>query len=299
MHDSDASCKWMIQHHADAIIRMAGYRHIASWKALQAEPVHLRRLPDGLIEVYRPGRREPIVFVLEVSSYPYKRLAEQVSDDALVVRLERRFVPEVVALVLHPRGKRPTPSKLILLSEEGFTRIEVSWKVVELWKVPAAELLAAGDIGLIPWVPLAQFDGPPEPIFRVCRERIERDAPEEERENLRVVTHFLAGLRYNDPGVFQLLGGTKAMMKVKSPLLRELFDEATQKGKREGKREATETALVTFLVSRFGTKAEAVKADLKKVRDDRLKDLLVLAGTCPDLDAFHQSLAPRRGKRGL
>ncbi len=85
------------------------------------------------------------------------------------------------------------------------------------------------------------------------------------------------------------------MMKVKSPLLRELFDEATQKGQRE----ATETALITFLVSRFGTKAEAVKADLKKVRDDRLKDLLVFAGTCPDLDAFHQSLAPRRGKRGL
>jgi hypothetical protein len=70
MHDSDASCKWMIQHHADAIIRMAGYRHIASWKAVQAAPVHPRRLPDGLIEIHRPGRREPILFVLEISSYP-------------------------------------------------------------------------------------------------------------------------------------------------------------------------------------------------------------------------------------
>jgi hypothetical protein len=293
--DYDTSCKWMIQHHADAIIRMAGYRHIASWKAVQAEPVHPRRLPDGLIEVDRPGRREPIHFVLEVSSYPYQRLAKQASDDALLVYLERGVVPEVVALVLHPRGKRPTPNTLVLPSEAEFTSIHVSWKVVELWKIPAEELLAAGDIGLIPWVPLAHFEGPPEPIFRECRERIERDAPPEERESLRVATHFLAGLRYNDPGVFQLLGGTKAMLKVKSPLLREIIDEATQKGQRK----ATEANLVTVLVARFGPKAKAAKAELKRVRDDRLKSLFSIAVNCPDLDAFRKELSPRRGKRGV
>jgi hypothetical protein len=70
MHDYDISCKWMIQHHADAILRLAGFRNIASWKPLQAEPVHPRQLPDGLIEVQRPGNRRPIYFVLEASSYP-------------------------------------------------------------------------------------------------------------------------------------------------------------------------------------------------------------------------------------
>ena len=185
----------------------------------------------------------------------------------------------------------------------GFTSIHVYWKVVELWKIPAAELLAAGDIGLIPWVPLAQFDGPPEPIFRECRERIERDALPEEREGLLVATHFLAGMRYNDPGVFQLLGGNKAMIKVNSPLLREIIDEATQeserRGERRGERKATEAALVTVLVTRFGPKAEAVKAELKEVSDKRLKALMSLVVTCPDLDTFRQASAPRKRKRGL
>jgi predicted transposase YdaD len=295
MHDYDTSCKWMIQHYAAAILRLAGFRNIASWKPLQAEPVHPRRLPDGLIEVQQPGGRKPIYFVLEASSYPYKRLAKQASDDALLVYLERGVVPEVVALVLHPRGKRPTPSKLVLPSEAGFASIHVYWKVVELWTIPAEELLATGDVGLIPWVPLAQFEGSPEPIFRECRTRLERDAPPAERESLLVATHFLAGLRYNDPGVFQLLGGSKAMIKVKSPLIREIIEEANQ----EGKRETKEDDVVTVLVTRFGAKAKAVKAELKKVRDDRLEALLALAVTCPDLDAFRKQLVPRRGKRGV
>jgi hypothetical protein len=44
-------------------------------------------------------------------------------------------------------------------------------------------------------VPLAQFDGPPEPIMRECRERIDREAPANEHENMLAVTQLLAGLR--------------------------------------------------------------------------------------------------------
>jgi hypothetical protein len=99
----------------------------------------------------------------------------------------------------------------------------VRWKVVELWTIPAADMLAAGDVGLIPWVPLAQFDGPREPIFQECRTRIDRDAPPDEHENLLAVTQILAGLRYNDPRLFQLLGGREAM--IESPVLQEFVAE--------------------------------------------------------------------------
>ena len=44
-------------------------------------------------------------------------------------------------------------------SHDGETRVRVDWRIVELWKVPADELLAAGDPGLIPWVPLTRFSG--------------------------------------------------------------------------------------------------------------------------------------------
>jgi hypothetical protein len=108
-------------------------------------------------------------------------------------------------------------------------------------------------------------------------------------------------IKVNSQGVFVLLGG--AMVKVHSPVLREIikeaFEEGRRIGRREGRREANEAALAAVLEARFGAKAKAVKADLKTVRDDRLKDLLALAVNCPDLDTFHQALAPRRGKRGL
>jgi hypothetical protein len=65
MHDDDKSTKWLIQHHGDAILRLAGVRDIAAWTPLQAEPVQPRRLPDGLLEVHFRGQPRPSPFVLE------------------------------------------------------------------------------------------------------------------------------------------------------------------------------------------------------------------------------------------
>jgi hypothetical protein len=83
---------------------------------------------------------------------------------------------------------------------------------VKLWELAAADLLDARDIGLVPWVPLTQFDDPAEWIMRRCRDRIDSDAPPNERENLLAVTQLLARLRYNSEMLFQILGGSKAMI---------------------------------------------------------------------------------------
>jgi hypothetical protein len=41
----DKSSKWLIQHHGDAILRLAGVTNVAAWRALQAELVQPRCLP--------------------------------------------------------------------------------------------------------------------------------------------------------------------------------------------------------------------------------------------------------------
>jgi len=64
MHEYDKSSKWLIQHHGDSILRLAGILDIVDWRPLQAELVQPRRLPDGLIEVHRQGRAEASLFVL-------------------------------------------------------------------------------------------------------------------------------------------------------------------------------------------------------------------------------------------
>jgi hypothetical protein len=61
MQEYDKSSKWLIQHHGDSILRLAGVRDIVAWRPLQAELVQPRRLPDGLIEVRLLGGREAMI----------------------------------------------------------------------------------------------------------------------------------------------------------------------------------------------------------------------------------------------
>ncbi len=287
LHEYDKSSKWLIQHHGDSILRLGGIREIESWKPIQAEIVQSRRLPDGLIEVQYRGRAEPDPLVLEIATYPEARVAEQVVGDTALVYMDRGVVPDVLVLFLRPRGKAAAAESATLHSHGRLTKWDLSWRAVKLWEVPGEQLLAAGDVGLIPWVPLAQFDRSPEAIVRECRTRIDRDAPPGELENMLAVTQVLAGLRYNDPKLLQIPGGRKAM--IESPVLQELKEEWT----REATREAVIEDLMTFLVGRFGVKAAVLETALKAIDDaSRLKELIKHAATARSLNSFRKQLAP-------
>jgi hypothetical protein len=226
MHEYDKSSKWLIQHYGDSILRLAGIIGILSWRPLQSELVQPRRLPDGLIEALLPGRDRPDLFILEIATYPESRLIEQAVRDAALVYLDRGVLPEVFTLILHPKGKLRIRGGADLQSPRTWTRWRLSWKVVELWNFPARDLLDAHDVGLVPWAPLAHFDGSPEELIRRCREHIDQQAPPGEHENLLAVTQVLTGLRYNDPKLFHLLGGREAMLE--SPVLQEYIRDILQ-----------------------------------------------------------------------
>ena len=85
MHEYDKSSKWLIQHHGDSILRMAGIVGIETWRPLQAEVVQPRQLPDGVIEALLQGQLEPSLFVHELATYPESRIAEQVLRDMTLV----------------------------------------------------------------------------------------------------------------------------------------------------------------------------------------------------------------------
>ncbi|MGC8638579.1 MAG: hypothetical protein ACP5XB_01730 [Isosphaeraceae bacterium] len=138
---------------------------------------------------------------------------------------------------------------------------------------------------LIPWVPLTKFEGPPEPIFQKCLARFNAEAAPQERENLLAVIQVLASLRYNEARLFQLLGGRDAM--IESPLLQKLKAEWT----REAAQQTRWRTLVDILVAPFGSKSEDVCAQLETIDDAiRLRELVKLAATCPDIKTFHEYL---------
>jgi hypothetical protein len=273
----------MIEHRGDSILRLGGARNIQWWRSVQADLVQPQRVPDGLIEARLRGRAEPVRFVVEISTYPYRRLNRQAVDDAVLAHLKWQELPEVLTVVLHPGRRKPVVGVADLASPQGWTRLHLEWRVVEMWKIPAAQLLAANDIGLVPWVTLAKIDVPSEPIFKECRARIYRDASRDEHDNLLAVSQFLARLNYNDPRLFQVLGGRKAM--IESPMLKELMAENTRK--------TMQTAILNFLVGRFGSEARALRPALKAIKDDQLlSSLSSQAGKCPDLESFKKLLEP-------
>src|SRR3954449_1423570 len=143
MQEYDKRSKWLIQHHGDSILRLAGLDDIAEWRPLQAEVVQPRRLPDGLIEARRRGQAGLDLFVLELATYPEPRIAEQALRDMALVYLDRGVVPEVLVVVPHPKGNQEAAGSVDLPSPLGWAQLQGIWRVVELWKVPAEGLLQA------------------------------------------------------------------------------------------------------------------------------------------------------------
>ena len=128
-----------------------------------------------------------------------------------------------LALVLRPKGRYEVPGEGRAQSALGCSTETLSWRVVELWKQSAEDMLASPDVGVVPWVPLMAFEGPPEPLLRRCRERIDREAGEQ-RANLLAVTQSLAKLRFPQQELLNLFGGSRAM--IESPLIKEIVEKA-------------------------------------------------------------------------
>jgi hypothetical protein len=296
----DKSSKWLIQHHGDSLLRLAKIHNIQTWRPAQAEIVQPRQLPDGLLEVRLQGEAQDDLFLLEVATYPERRVGEQLTRDLMLVYLDRGELPEAVTLVLRPKGKYRVPRSRNLRSRHGLSSCRLKWRLVELWTIPAEELLEAQDVGLIPWVPLTDFSDSPETMIRRCRDAIEQHAPPAEKANLLAVTQVLTYLRYNDLGLLTILGGRQVMLE--SPLIDELFAEKygellTQRTREVTRETACETAhqyIVTVLETRFGDIPRDLAEGIGSVSDEeQLKGLVRKAVACPDLEAFRNEIERR------
>jgi hypothetical protein len=292
----DPSSKWMLEEHGASILYLAGTRGVLSCKARKAEVVHPRKLPDGLLEARFADSAEPRLVLVEVATYPEPRVVQQVSDDIRLVRQARGVLPEALVLVLCPRGNYQVPEQAQEKSALGWTGETLSWKVVELWKLSAEELLAAPHVGVVPWVTLARYDGPPEVLLQRCRDRIDREGGAQ-TENLLAVTQVYARLHFNKPEWLGILGGRK--MLIEFPIIQEIGAEFA--------RAALVKSILHNLQGKFGPVGPEISAGLAQLKDEeKLLRLGLSAATCHNLPAFADALrqelpapppASTRGKR--
>jgi hypothetical protein len=276
----DPSSKWMLSEQGASILYLAGVRSVLSCKARQAEVVQPRKLPDGLLEVRFAGRAEPSLVLVEVATYPEPRVVQQMQDGIGLVRQAHGVLPEALVLCLCARGNYRVPAQAEERSTLGWTGAALSWKVVEVWTLPAEELLAAPNVGVALWGLLAHWEGPPEILLRQCRERIDREGGAQ-TANLLAVAQVFARLHFNQPEWLHILGGSKAM--IESPLIQEIVAESAR---------ATRVKdVVEVLEARFGAVSHAIRAGVEQVKgEESLLRLTRQAAVCADLQAFEDQL---------
>ena len=163
--------------------------------------------------------------------------------------------------------------------------------VVTLWTLRADQLLAANDVGLIPWVPLADYSGAPEALLQQCKERIDQQARSEEKENLLATTRVMAEMRYNDPQLLSLLGGSPMSLDQAF-----LASPSVQFHMARTARETSRKYIIHWLEKRFGPVPEDLAAHLRAIESqDKLDELHDLAIEGVDLAAFRAGLVCVRG----
>jgi hypothetical protein len=267
----------MLEHHGYSLLRVGGVHGFTAWRAAATEVVLPKRAPDGLLEVFFPDQPRPDLFLLEIETYPEREHERQVLDDLTLVPAARGVLPDVISLILRPRGQFRLTGRQEVTSQHGCSRIEFNWKVIELWTLAATDLLAANDVGLIPLVPLTHWDGEPAALIEECKQRIEQQAPLQEQENLLVVTQVMTRLAYNDTSLLSLLMRGRTM--IESPIFA------------EWRVQAKHDAIHKVLESRCGSVPPAIAAKLQTVMDEEQVDELIgAAASCPDLEAFQAKL---------
>lgn len=273
----DISSKWLLHNQGKGALLVGGLKGVHRIEPGPGEIAQSRKYPDGLLRVYFTGERKPHHVLIEVATYPEERALKQALDDLTLAYSALGYLPELLMLVLRPKGRFRIAGKHAVRSKLGLSRLEAEWKPVELWTLSAEDFLAAGDVGVVPWVPLMHFDGPPEVLPERCAEKIEREAHSRDRANLLAVSQVMTQLRFPNPELLRLFGGQEPM--IESPLLQKMIAETLHKG------------ILAVLKARFGTVPRDVTRHLQAILDEeKLTDLNVLAAQCQDLQAFRDGL---------
>ncbi len=254
--EKDHGTNWLIQNQATALVRLLGLAP-RTCRTVHPRLTLPQAIPDGLLELTLPDFDRPVPLLLEIETYPSADTNEQMSRDLDLAALALGKLPDAAVIVLCRRGKDQVAQRT-QQSLLGWSQRKHRWRVLELWNVPAEQLLAMNEVGLLPLIPLTDSRESPELLFRQCWERIDRQGRRDQREPLLAITSILASLRYTGAEEWLEAIGGKSML-AESPLY--------QKWMAEAKCEADHAAIVLILEERFGEVPEPVAVQVRSITD--------------------------------
>ncbi|MCI0463752.1 MAG: hypothetical protein L0Z62_43000 [Gemmataceae bacterium] len=191
--------------------------------------------------------------------------------------LHYRFAVPVhsVVVLLRPVAADPNlTGKLKYVGRRRRDKVEFSFEVVELWKVPVRRLLEGG-LGVLPLAPLCRLPegaSPQEALQGVIRridERLGQEAPPEEAGRLLSAAYVLTGLRVPQETAARLFEGIHSMRESST------YQAILEEGRTEGRAEEARRILLRLARARLGEPGTAVETSLQGITDpERLERMI-------------------------
>jgi len=264
-----------------------------------------KRYTDTLLEVPRAGRPALLLhveFQLGGDAEMPERMAEYAAMLVRAIRSAEEHRGKSLALAvvyLDRKAYREDPGHLDVKGEMGL-RVLVSYRVVKLWEVDPAPILAMGSPGLLPFVPFMR--GNPEELIVESTRKIlaipEALAGTAAKSTLLMSLGAIAG---------RVIGGRELLSRLYQEVLsmgeNRFFDliyekgeEAGRKkgceigreeGREEGARAEARRTILRILRRRFGTEGEGISDRLERVTAlHDLESLIDEATDTPTLEGF-------------
>jgi len=271
----DIGGKWLLQNFGKDALCVGGLTDVVRAEPMPGEVVQNRRYPDGLLQAFLRDDPTPSHVLVELATYPERRALKQAMDDLTLAYSALGHLPDLLFLVLRPKGSFRIGEKHEVSGKLGLSRLAVRWRTVELWTLSAEAFLAGAEVGLLPWVP--QMAAPPVDILQECARRIRKEAAKDQETDMLAVSELMTELRFPDLQLLNLFGGRRVM--IESPMLQKWLAESHH------------AAIEEALRARFKTVPRDLLSELHKVVNERrLRKLTGIAAKCPDLDAFRKAL---------
>jgi hypothetical protein len=146
----DITSKWLLHNQGKGALFVGGLKRVRHIEPMPGEIAQSRRYPDGLLRVFLQGEAKPRPLLVELATYPENRALKQALDDLTLAYHALGQLPDLLMLVLCPKGSLRIGGKHEIRGRLELSRLEVEWRTVELWTLPAEEFLAAGGPGTVP-----------------------------------------------------------------------------------------------------------------------------------------------------
>lgn len=273
----DIDGKWLLENFGVSIIQLAAKVRPRRVLARAAQLVQQTQLPDGLLDVYFPGKTEPAPFLVELATRFEPRIVDQMSDDLSLAHKCLGKLPDGFVIILDPKAPLNAPTRFATASEYQLSTMGVTWTVFYARDFDADELIRTGDPGMAPWATLGKTAKEPEVLVDELRELIHEKSTGNKRKNLLCGAAVFASMRYNDAIWERFFLGSESMLEF--PMVQKIkalgYAEGEAKGEALGEATALRESILTFARFRFHHLPRRVATRLKEIAEPaRLRQIL-------------------------